>query len=401
MNGNGDGGVGAGGVGGEETSAGTLPPGPPSVTYNFPDPSGGVTDFEQFMMDYIKGEVEKGPWEPPEPTPEEAALQAETQELMRQWIAYQKDQLTWLQDARDLGEISGDLTPEEITLLDDLEASAISEITTQVQDALEETMGTEMARLTASGVLQGGIGEETLARLGEKAAKAIASGVGEVERSRMTSELGMRESTKDRNLRIQEMVQTGVLTREQGMSQMAMGMWGEEQTQSRFEQEMGFQASQFAPGLALGAWGVSSGARESAANRALQMTIANMEARAARRAGKYQAIGTIGGMAAAAGIMASSKEFKTDIMKLDDSEQKEMLDKVKNINIYNYRYRDENPESKKHMGIITEESPQEIVTRDGKALDTISYLGYLITCVKVLANKVEKLEKLNASISST
>ena len=104
-------------------------------------------------------------------------------------------------------------------------------------------------------------------------------------------------------------------------------------------------------------------------------------------------VGTEAGSAWLAAAMVSSRDYKYNIEEIDSDTEKRLLDLVKNLPIYTWKYKGEGDETKSHLGPVTEESPTEIVTADGKALDTISYMGLLALTVKLLANKVERLER--------
>jgi len=335
-------------------------------------------------------------------SPEAQAKRALSAEL----VDFQMEQI---QAARDLGEITGDLSEQEMTALNTMETNAIQTLTSTVQEQTEEMMGKTIAQMVDRGVLQGDIGARAMADIGEASAEAIAQGTSAIVSQKMGAVVGMGEAQKGRQLQMQGMVQAGAMGREAAQQQwvgQAFGMTGGQQAA---QQQFAQTASQFSAGLArdwektqLGAgmqmWGGMVGQREAAAERALQMSIAQMQASAAKSASKWGAFGNIAGMAGFAAIK-SSKDFKKDIKEIVEIDEKEILNKIKDMKIYTYKYKDEiDTDRKEYTGIIAEEAPQEIVSSDGKHLDLISYFGYLTTCIKVLAQKIDQLtqEKANA-----
>lgn len=118
-----------------------------------------------------------------------------------------------------------------------------------------------------------------------------------------------------------------------------------------------------------------------------------------REAGIYNMIGTAAGSGAALGsaaIIASSRTFKKDIKEMDESEEDNAMEVLHRGKLYRYKYKDEDDDSKGHMGFVTEEAPSDIVTEDGKHLDTVSYFGLLTSAVRSLNRKLERLESEEA-----
>lgn len=114
--------------------------------------------------------------------------------------------------------------------------------------------------------------------------------------------------------------------------------------------------------------------------------MATAQADAQARQAQYAAI------VALIAMMASSKTFKKEIEEFDYTTTYDML---KNSKLYTWKYKNEDDNIRKHIGLIAEEAPEEIVTTDGKHLDTISYLGVLTGAIRTLIEKVEKMEKKN------
>ena len=173
--------------------------------------------------------------------PLEQQYRQEALAALQQQISYTEDQLNQLAEARNLGEISGDLTQDEIDTLDRLEANSISSLTEVVGEDAQEMVKTEIASLVQRGILQGTIGSEAIAKIGERATKTIAAGTRDIESTRMQQELGMQESTKQRNLEVQKLVQSGMLNREQALMAMAQSGYGSSKQLQTAQQQMAMQ----------------------------------------------------------------------------------------------------------------------------------------------------------------
>lgn len=104
-----------------------------------------------------------------------------------------------------------------------------------------------------------------------------------------------------------------------------------------------------------------------------------------------QAGGAYYGAQAAA---ASSRSFKQDISNLSNLELEEVLSQLLNIDVVNYTYKPETRnDAKKHIGVIAEDIPQQLVTSDGKHIDLVDFVAYLLVGVQQTAKRVEKLEQ--------
>jgi len=107
-------------------------------------------------------------------------------------------------------------------------------------------------------------------------------------------------------------------------------------------------------------------------------------------------IGQMGGMVGMGKLLSmipglipipSSKDFKEDIKdnKIDT------LDLIKNLDIKTFRYKGD-PTTKKHIGIIAEDTPDLLTTDDKKYLDTVNLFGTLLDAVKQIILRLDKLE---------
>jgi phage minor structural protein len=91
----------------------------------------------------------------------------------------------------------------------------------------------------------------------------------------------------------------------------------------------------------------------------------------------------------------STKGSKKNIVKVLD----EYLDGVLSTPVYRYHYNDEDDNEYKHLGIIYDESPPEIVNPNGEGIHPYAMTTYLWKAVQELTRKVENLEsKLKGQI---
>ncbi len=110
---------------------------------------------------------------------------------------------------------------------------------------------------------------------------------------------------------------------------------------------------------------------------------------AANQSGLMSLLGTLIGSGAA---YFSSRDAKKGIDKLSSSEEDILLEKMLGSDVYSYKYKNEGPETKKHIGMVTEEAPDEFVTSDKKHMDIVSHLGGLTAAARSLGRRVKLLE---------
>ena len=116
----------------------------------------------------------------------------------------------------------------------------------------------------------------------------------------------------------------------------------------------------------------------------------------------------VGGDVAATGfINVSTAGSKTDITHLNENQSEILFDSIKDIQVAQYRYKDESSANPLRLGLIAEEAPSAVLSVDGKGVDlyklsTLALLGVKEVDKKVdaLTLRVEALEAL-ASASST
>ncbi len=93
-------------------------------------------------------------------------------------------------------------------------------------------------------------------------------------------------------------------------------------------------------------------------------------------------------------ISSSSREYKTDIQPLTETQYRGTLDDLSKTEVFRFRYKSESPSERRiHTGTIAENSPEEILSSGKKGINTSSAIGFLIATVKELALQNEQLEK--------
>lgn len=87
-------------------------------------------------------------------------------------------------------------------------------------------------------------------------------------------------------------------------------------------------------------------------------------------------------------VQASSERIKTDIFDMDC---KDAYNKVKDLKVRRYKYVGKG--KREHLGLISEESPYEILSEDGKGVDLYAYISMLAAAVQEMQAKIEVLEE--------
>lgn len=132
---------------------------------------------------------------------------------------------------------------------------------------------------------------------------------------------------------------------------------------------------------------------------AAEMHRINTERKAAGQQGIMNLLG--GGLGAAGqigaagfargGAFGSAPELKTDIRPEPNDEQ--ALDIFRDADVSKWRYNEE-PPGTEHVGTMTTELPEEMLSPDGQGIDIPSYLGRLTQAVKALDKKIGGFERL-------
>lgn len=218
---------------------------------------------------------------------------AQQQELASMQLEYAKQQLEWLKDAREMGEITGDLTAEELALFDEMEANSVQTLTEAVNTQHRDIANSAIADLVARGVWQGDIGAHAMSDISEKAMEQIATGAREISTTKNANILNAMENKKNRQL--QEILAA------QGN---ATGTWNASQAAQQAGLQMANQATQYGAGLkaqwdATKMGGVSNMMNYygQQAQNALNASIANSQNKASMLGSIMGAVGNIAGLA--------------------------------------------------------------------------------------------------------
>lgn len=215
-----------------------------------------------------------------------AELDSPAAQLRRQVETSQLEwQLARIEEAKSLGEITGDLSEQEMTALDTMANNAITTMTQNVNRELNDVMGKTIADLTNRGVLQGDVGATQMAKVQERALELISTGTAGIESQKMANIIQLGEAQKSRQLQMQQMVQQGTITRAQMDQSLAGGLLNYAGGQQQYAQQYAQAADQFSSGLSqqwdqsrvnagLSAWGLMAGIRGDEAKRQLGAAIA-------------------------------------------------------------------------------------------------------------------------------
>lgn len=88
----------------------------------------------------------------------------------------------------------------------------------------------------------------------------------------------------------------------------------------------------------------------------------------------------------------SKEELKKNIKKLDNN----ILEEIKNSEIYEFNYKTEKDTDKKHIGFIIGEkykTPEYVIAKDGKSIDTYSMESILWKAIQEQQEIIEQLEQ--------
>jgi len=229
-------------------------------------------------------------------------------------LALTEYQLNAIQAAKGLGEITGDLSDQEMESLNTMESNAVTTLTETINREHKEVFETLMTQLVDRGVLQGSVGAQAIADVRKRADELITSGTRDIVTAKMSNILGLQESKRNWQLNLQDLVQRGVISGEQAVNQWAQSGISSATGQQNISQQLSQAAQQYAGQLttqwdtsklsgAISQWGSMAGMRASEATNALNAAIAQAQARASETASKWGAVGNIAGLASSAYIM--------------------------------------------------------------------------------------------------
>ena len=89
------------------------------------------------------------------------------------------------------------------------------------------------------------------------------------------------------------------------------------------------------------------------------------------------------GIGAVGSVIGSSRDFKENIV----DNTIDSLDVLKQLDIVEYDYKE--IDDKHHIGVIVEDSPEILVTADGKHLDVVNVIGILLDANKKPLKRIE------------
>jgi hemin uptake protein HemP len=107
----------------------------------------------------------------------------------------------------------------------------------------------------------------------------------------------------------------------------------------------------------------------------------------------------------------SSEEYKTDITYLEEKDYEDILEEIEGMNLARYRWKKDEvrsptpnnvrswtptsaPTSDLNLGVIAEQAPEEVLSKDGKSVSLYDYASYALAGVKALKNEVDELRVL-------
>ncbi|MDE1988397.1 MAG: tail fiber domain-containing protein, partial [Patescibacteria group bacterium] len=109
----------------------------------------------------------------------------------------------------------------------------------------------------------------------------------------------------------------------------------------------------------------------------------------------------IGDVAATSFVNISTKTAKKDISYVTSSQEDGFLDKIKNMNIAQYRYDIEDESSQLRLGLIAEEAPSEVLSASGKGVDIYKMTSFALAGVKAMQREIDKMKIDISALSAT
>ncbi len=137
--------------------------------------------------------------------------------------------------------------------------------------------------------------------------------------------------------------------------------------------------------------------RTSAANRMVIGANGNVGIGTTSPTYKLEVAGDVG---ATSFINMSSRSVKKDITYVPFEQTQQTLDKIKALKFATYRYVTENDSEPLHLGLIAEESPEDILAPGGRGIDVYKLATFALQGIQSLIARIEKLEAALANVST-
>ncbi len=106
----------------------------------------------------------------------------------------------------------------------------------------------------------------------------------------------------------------------------------------------------------------------------------------------------LGDVAATSFVNISTRESKNSVSYLDEAAKDSILNKIKDINVAQYRYNSESSSNPLRLGLIAEEAPAEILAAGGKGVDVYKLSTFILAGVQEQQKQISTLE---LTVSST
>ena len=94
----------------------------------------------------------------------------------------------------------------------------------------------------------------------------------------------------------------------------------------------------------------------------------------------------------------SSRDLKKDITPVSPDENRAILQRIRELQLVRYRYREEDAARKPHLGLIAEDSPADVLSENGRAISLYDYVGYLTAGMQALARDNDRVRAENEAL---
>ncbi len=88
--------------------------------------------------------------------------------------------------------------------------------------------------------------------------------------------------------------------------------------------------------------------------------------------------------------LLSSREYKRNVARLGESDYADVLEQVRRTDVVHYEYTADEARTR-HLGIIAEDAPADVVTPDGQAVSLGDYAAFLLAAIKAQQAEIEVL----------